>query len=100
MIFVYVTFSNSKEAKKITTHLLKKRLIACANMFPIQSIYWWKGKIANDREVAAILKTSKKNLKKVESETKKLHSYDTPCIISWSVYPNFEYKKWLINELF
>ena len=72
-ITVYVTYPNLKEAKKITNHLLKKKLVACANFWPIKSMYWWKGKIENDNEVVAILKTRKENWNKVKTEIKKMH---------------------------
>ena len=51
--------------------LVKKRLIACANIFPINSMYWWKGKIVNYKESVIIAKTLEKNFKKVINEVKK-----------------------------
>ena len=58
-IVVYITHANLKNAKKISDELLKKRLIACANYFPIQSSYWWKGKIENSDEIVSIVKKKK-----------------------------------------
>ena len=49
-ITVYTTHPDLKTAKRISSVLLKKRLIACANFFPITSMYWWEGKIQNDSE--------------------------------------------------
>jgi len=48
-IFVYITNPTKKEAEKIARHLLEKHLIACANIFPIESFYWWKKKIESGR---------------------------------------------------
>jgi periplasmic divalent cation tolerance protein len=97
-IFVYVTNPNKKEAKKIALHLLKKRLIACSNIFPIESFYWWKGRIKNAKEVVLIVKTRKENFKKVKNEIKKIHSYSIPCIIKFDVEANKEYEEWLKKE--
>ena len=99
MIDIYVTFPNIKEAKKISRLLLENRLAACVNMFPINSMYWWQGKIADDKEIAALIKTRKKNFKKIESLVAKHHSYSAPCIIQLPVTLVYKpYKKWLYGE--
>jgi len=81
MIFVYTTFPNKKEAAKICGGLIKKRLAACVNIFPIESIYFWEGKITKDKEFAAIIKTPKAQFKKIEKFIIAHHSYDTPCVV-------------------
>ena len=96
MIFVYIICPNKKEAQKIGQVLIEKRLVGCLNIFPIESIYWWKKKIVKDKEVVLIAKTLKKNFKKVEETVKKLHSYEIPCIVALSVAKvNKEYLDWL-----
>ena len=93
---VYVTAKDEEEAGKIAIHLLEKRLIACANMFPIKSLYWWKGKIERDDEVALIMKTQKRNTKNIISEVKALHSYDVPCIEFLPIQDgNPDYMDWI-----
>jgi periplasmic divalent cation tolerance protein len=97
-IFVYITNPNKETAKKIAIHLLKKRLVACTNIFPIESAYWWKGKIENTKEVVLIVKTRKENFNKVKDEIKRIHPYSIPCIIKFGVEANKEYEKWLKKE--
>jgi len=100
MIFVYIICQNKKEAKKIGLALIKKRLAACCNIFPIESIYWWKRKIVKDKEVVLIVKTLKRNFKKIEKEVKKLHSYTTPCILEIPIKRvNLGYLNWLKKEI-
>jgi len=98
-IFVYITNPTRKEAKKIAKHLLKKRLIACANIFPVSSLYRWKGKIVNDNEFILIAKTIKTNFEKIKKEVEKVHSYTIPCIIKISVSSNKKYFDWLKREI-
>jgi len=81
MIFIYSTFPNKKEAKRIGEELVKNKLVACVNIFPIESTYLWRNKIIKDKEFAAIIKTKKENFEKVEKFILENHSYDTPCII-------------------
>ena len=64
MIFIYITFPNKKEAEKVGLFLVKERLAACSNIFPIESIYRWQGKIVKEKEEVLIVKTLKKNLRK------------------------------------
>src|SRR3989344_3036074 len=45
MISVYVTCKNKQEAVNISRLLLQKKVIACSNIFPINSLYNWKGKL-------------------------------------------------------
>ena len=56
-VFIYITHPSPEDAKKTAEYLLKKKLIACVNMYPIESMYWWNGKIENDRETVTIAKT-------------------------------------------
>ena len=99
MTLVYITCRDKKEAENISKHLLKKRVIACANIFPIKSMYLWKVKIVNDNENVVIAKTNSKNFNKVAAEVKKLHSYEIPCILKLDAVANKEYEKWANEEL-
>ena len=99
MTLIYITCKDKNEAKKIATHLLKKRLIACANIFPIRSMYWWKNNIVNDNENLIIAKTNNKNFNKVAAEVKKMHSYKIPCILKINAKANKEYETWANKEM-
>jgi periplasmic divalent cation tolerance protein len=82
-IAVFVMCSSRKEADIIAGALLKKRLVACANIAgSITSRFWWKGKIDTASEVLVILKTRRANFHSVERDVKRLHSYDVPEIIA------------------
>ncbi len=97
--FLYVTAKNRSEARKLSTHLLSKKLIACANIFPIESLYRWNGKIVGEKEVVAILKTRKDKGKLVQKEIERIHSYDTPCLTEIAVTPNRKYRDWMLKQL-
>lgn len=100
ILVVYIPCSSDVEARKIVKVLLEQRLIACANIFPVNSMYWWKGEIQDDSEVVIIAKTIKIKFSKLEEKVKELHSYDVPCIVAWSTsYESKDYAQWLSNEL-
>lgn len=98
MILVYITNKDEKEAKKIATYLLKKKLIACANMFPIRALYTWKKKVRDEKEVVLIAKTQQSKFVTIKKEVEKIHSYETPCILKINALPNAEFGKWVKEE--
>ncbi|MBI2668065.1 divalent-cation tolerance protein CutA [Candidatus Woesearchaeota archaeon] len=99
-ILVYITNPTKEEAKKIAKHLLNKKLIACANIYSnINSLYHWKGKIADEKEFILIAKTTEKKYEKVKKEVEKIHSYTIPCIIKIPVSSNEKYFDWIRSEI-
>jgi len=95
MTLIYITCKDKSEAKTISKALLNKKLIACSNMFPIESMYWWKGRIEEAKEIVILAKTDDKNYEKIKQEVKNLHSYDVPCILKLSSESNKEYEDWV-----
>ncbi|MBI2129142.1 divalent-cation tolerance protein CutA [Candidatus Woesearchaeota archaeon] len=98
MILIYMTCRDEEEARKISMHLVKNRLAACTNMFPIRSMYWWKDKIEETEEYAVIAKTIDENYEKIKKEIKKIHSYEVPCIMKINADVNEEYGNWIKKE--
>jgi periplasmic divalent cation tolerance protein len=99
MALIYITCKDSKEAKKIALQLLKKKLIACGNFFPVTSLYHWKKKVVNEKEVLLLAKTKDKHYKRIVQEVKKLHSYKVPCILKLTAKANPLYEKWVDKEV-
>ena len=99
MILLFTTFHKKETALKIGKSLLKDRLIACYNLLPVESAYWWKGEIVGDKEILMILKTRKENFDQVESQIKKHSGYEIPEVLA--VTPsqvNKSYLDWIHSE--
>jgi periplasmic divalent cation tolerance protein len=79
----YMTCKNKVEANKIAYALVKKNLVACANIIPnIKSYFKWNNKKVNIiKESVLIGKTVKKNINKIILYVKKISSYDCPCVV-------------------
>lgn len=99
MILVYITNPSMDEAKRIAKILLEKRFVVCANMFPVESMYWWEDKIVEDNEVVLIVKTLENKYPELIEEVKKIHPYSVPCIIKISGSANLKYLNWLKEEV-
>ena len=95
------TTCSVEEAAQLARTMLEKKMIACANIFePHQALYWWDGKICEDREVTIIMETNEDMLNIALGELQKQHSYDTPKIMVFS--PSnvpVSFSKWLDKEV-
>ena len=95
-VFVYITSRDFDEAMKIARHLLEKKLIACANIFPIRSMFLWEGKVEECNEFAIICKTKAEKFKEIKDEVRKVHSYEVPCVCSFVVEEGLrEFLNWI-----
>lgn len=94
---VYVTAKNKSEAKKIGKSLLEVHLVACVNIIEkVESLFWWDGKIQNEKECILLMKTKKTLVPKVIDKVKVIHSYEFPCITSVSISQgNPDFLNWI-----
>lgn len=94
---VYVTFPTKEEAMKAAEMLVKEKLIACANIFPVDSIYEWKGELKSHAEHVMIAKLRGKKEVLIK-RIKELHSYELPCILFSEQDAEENYGKWVKGE--
>jgi len=100
IIFVYITNPTKAVARRVAKQLLRKKLIACANIYPgVNSIYPWKGTIADEQEVILIAKTTNGLWGAVRKEVERVHPYTVPCVIKIAVTANSGYAHWLTSEV-
>ena len=99
--FFYITCPKKKEAHKIASFLVKKKLVACANIINnVDSVFAWKGKVIKAKEILIVGKTMNKNVQKIIKNVKKLHSYEVPCVIFFDIKNgNTDFLKWIIKSV-
>lgn len=98
-IMVYCPCKDENESRHIAKILIDERLVACANIFPITSLYRWKGKVVDDSESVMIVKSVFDKYPIIESRIKELHSYEVPAIIRIDISMNQDYLDWMSGEL-
>ena len=100
-VIILTTASSNKEAEIIGSNLVENKLAACVNIIPnVKSIYRWKGKINKDSEYLLIIKTVKRVEKEVFENIRKLHSYDTPEMITIPITGGEKsYMNWLSRSV-
>lgn len=98
--FVYVVCGSVEEAKKLARLVLEQRLAACANIFsPIQSLYWWEGKLEEAQETVLLLKAPYTYYEAIEKLIKAHHSYQVPAILQVPIVQGLsDYLRWLASE--
>ncbi len=97
--WVYVTCRDRTEAGKIAELVVKERLAACANWFPVRSVYWWDGRMERASETALVLKTTAGKVKPLIAAIRKVHSYKVPCIETLPILEgNPDYLQWIRHE--
>ena len=98
-IIIYITHSSKANAQQIADHLIEKKMVACANIFPIKSAYWWKGKVENDDEWVSIVKTIPTMWESLQKEIENIHPYEVPCIMKIEAEANKSYEDWIYSTV-
>lgn len=95
LIAIYITHQDEASAKKLTDVLIAEKAIACANLLPVESAYWWQGAVAREGEVVTIVKSRPENWPYLLQRITELHPYEVPCIVKFEVEANAAYEEWI-----
>lgn len=98
---VYITCAHRDQAATIARHLVEHRLAACANLLgPVESWYWWDGRIQEDREVVLLAKTVAGRLEDLTAAVISLHTYACPCVVALPIsVGHAPYLAWLRSQV-
>lgn len=93
---VITTAASKDDAKEIARAILGAKLAACVQLFPIESLYTWKGEMAEESEVLLLIKTRSELYSELEKAIRDVHKYETPEIIQLPVEKGLsEYFSWI-----
>lgn len=100
-VVVLVTAPGRDEADRITAALLEARQAACVNVVaPVDSRFWWKGRIDTAQEVLLIIKTRQTAVADVIKTVQVTHTYSVPEIIVLPIIGGNEgYLTWIAGEV-
>ncbi len=100
-IVILVAAANLRECRKIARQLVQAKLAACVNiMQPIQSIYRWKGKLADEKEFLLLIKSTRELFDEIKSEVLRIHSYTIPEIICLPIVDGSpDYLQWVADSV-
>ena len=93
---VLTTFPDDKSARKTALSMLKEGLAACAQIGgEIASIYCWKGKLCDEREIPVKLKIPLGKLDAAREFFLRDHPYECPQWIALEAEASQSYAKWV-----
>ncbi len=96
---VYVTCPDREVARSIARTLVDRKLIACANMMDVESLYRYGTEIVAEGEVLLLMKTREALSRAVVDAVGDLHPYETPCIVAYpSSLASQPYAEWVAFE--
>lgn len=79
-LVVYTTVGTADDARRIAEALVERRLAACVQLIPIESVFRWDGAVRHEHEVRVVLKTTALRYDAVEDAIRDLHPYELPAI--------------------
>jgi periplasmic divalent cation tolerance protein len=97
VLLVLSTFPDAATARQIGRQLVEEHFAACANILsPVESIYWWEGKVENANETLVVFKTTVDRYPALETTLRRLHPYEVPEIIALPIEHGLpEYLGWV-----
>ena len=93
----FATCKDRRQAAAIARALVKEKLAACVNLVPgVASIYVWKGKLEEGREVLLLIKSRASLSKRLAARVRQLHSYSVPEVVTVRIASGDpDYLRWL-----
>src|SRR2546425_10224363 len=79
----YVTAPDRDTARSIARTAVERRLAACANIWPAESMYRGKGTLEEAEEFVIVFKTRRSLIRKLIAAVRAVHPYEVACIVSY-----------------
>lgn len=100
VLLVITNLPDRASAERVAEALVIQRVAACVNVLAeCASIYRWEGKLEHASEVPLLIKTTRAAYPKLEDALRKLHPYELPEIIAFTVDTGLpEYLNWVVQE--
>lgn len=91
------TCKDRRQAATIAKALVREKLAACVTIVPnVSSVYSWKGRIEEGREVLLVIKSRAPLSKKLSARIRQLHSYSVPEVVTLTIASgNPDYLRWI-----
>ena len=98
-IFIITTTKTKENSDAISQKIVERKLSPCVQQIPnIDSIFLWKNKIQNEKEIVLIIKASSLKLEEIKDTISDFHDYEIPEIITSDFNILKEnYEKWFNN---
>ena len=96
---VTTTVCGKAPSTKLADAIVRAKLAACVQFWPIRSIYRWKGRIESGSEYILVCKTTLTRVTALQKFIKAHHDYEVPEIIVTPITGGHpDYLEWITKE--
>jgi periplasmic divalent cation tolerance protein len=98
-VALITTVDSKRVALRLATSMVESRLAACAQVWPIVSVYRWKGRMCRSSEYIVLAKTSARRARSLAAAIRREHPYELPQIVALPIVGGLaQYLEWLDCE--
>ena len=100
-LVVLSTFPDADTAVRVARTLVEQQLATCVNVVPtVRSIYRWEGKVCDEGETLAVIKTTAERYAALAAKIAELHPYQVPEVIALPLAGGHPpYLAWLAEQV-
>ena len=81
-VIVLTTLPPDHDAAALARTLVDEHLAACVNIqTEMESVYWWKGRVEQERERQIVIKTRAARVDDLVARVGQLHPYEVPEVL-------------------
>ena len=97
---ILCTVPSEEVGVQIARQLVDEQLVACVNILPgVRSIYRYRGKVEDDRELLLLMKSSADRLDVLIPRVRALHPYEVCEVLALEVTAGSQpYLDWVLGE--
>jgi periplasmic divalent cation tolerance protein len=98
-VTVTTTLAKPSQANRLARKIVDSRLAACAQLWPLHSIYRWQGKTESASETALVCKTRARLAPVLVEFIRSLHPYEVPEVVVTPILDGLPaYLAWIEQE--
>ncbi|MEW1908340.1 divalent-cation tolerance protein CutA [Kitasatospora sp. NPDC085895] len=99
VLVVTTTHDAQEKARALAELVVRERLAACAQVYPIDSVYRWEGEVRSEPEWRIDFKTTAGVVDRLTAFLREHHGYETPEVVAVPVVAGSEaYLAWVAAE--
>ncbi|MEV7177571.1 divalent-cation tolerance protein CutA [Kitasatospora sp. NPDC093679] len=99
VLVVTTTHDAQEKARALAELVVRERLAACAQVYPIGSVYRWEGEVRSEPEWRIDFKTTAGVVDRLTAFLREHHGYETPEVVAVPVVAGSEaYLAWVAAE--
>ncbi|WP_431682256.1 divalent-cation tolerance protein CutA [Kitasatospora sp. KL5] len=99
VLVVTTTHDAEEKARELAGLVVRERLAACAQVYPVASVYWWDGEVQSGPEWRIDFKTRAELADRLTAFVREHHGYETPEVVAVPVVAGSDaYLAWVAAE--